>query len=124
MADSIKALFAPSNSSELIVAYFAWVSVYVIINIAWDYNTKRTPDFHWHDIGDKGSAILGGSTLCSSVFVLSSLLSPKTAALVDTTLVPIIFAGGAGVLQSLVALCPYRKKDIISDAASTPSTDG
>jgi hypothetical protein len=108
-------LFLPSNTGEMSVCYFVWISFFLIVNVAWDIKSRRTPTFHLDRFKDKGDVLFSASAFCSSILILGGLLSPRVQELAKDTTVPLILAGFSGLVRAIPALCPYKSTDNIPE---------
>jgi hypothetical protein len=106
----LQAAFQPDTAEKLGVYYLLWITVFLTINIAWDFISVETPAFHLHRFREKVGTAYAGSTFCRSLLLLLSLFSADTAKIVGDTMVPIILASFAGVLHSISDLCPYSPR--------------
>jgi hypothetical protein len=100
-------LFYPSDITSLTIFYLAWIAVFVMINIAWDIFSHRTPPFHISHLRDKISVLHSAAAFSSSLLIIISLINPAVEKLVKDTTVPLMLAALAGMLMTLPALCPY-----------------
>jgi hypothetical protein len=105
-------LLLPSDSGELAVYYLVWFSIFLTVNVGWDVLTKRTPRFHLDRFKDKGDVLFGASAFCSSLLILTGLISPGVQQLAKDTMVPLILAGFSGLIRALPSLCPYKASDV------------
>ncbi len=125
--DAVFGILVPDTSKELVQCYFLTIFVFLAVNVLWDIFSNKTPDFHFLDITGKSSVIAGSTTFVSSWLVLASMLNPGTSELIDTTFVPLIIAGSAGILWGLSALCPYpieviRNASVPQNSTSEPTS--
>ncbi|RVU14031.1 hypothetical protein [Methylobacterium oryzihabitans] len=104
----VKHAFFPSDVNQMTVFYLIWIGLFFIINTVWDIVTDKTPAFHIATMKDKMDVLYGASTFCSSLLILIGLVSPEVGKLSKDTILPLVLAGGAGILRGLPALCPYK----------------
>lgn len=103
----LKCMFLPASTSDMAVYYLIWIILFLSINIFWDINSDKTPDFHLQNIKAKTGALYSAATFCSSMLLIISLFSEAVATIVGNTLVPVILAGLTGILHAISDLCPY-----------------
>lgn len=116
----------PTNSAQLTSCYLVWIVPYLTINVVWDISTKRTERFHLAKIQSKVFILHHAAFLCSSILIISALLTKTMAQLSDDGAIPLVLASISGILQAIPGLCPYEldKPDLVpsaSTAANTPS---
>lgn len=116
-----KLAFFPSDVNQMTVFYLIWIGLFFIINTIWDIFTDKTPTFHIAMMKDKMDVLYGASTFCSSLLILIGLVSPEVGKLSKDTILPLVLAGGAGLLRGLPALCPYKPE--AERKATAPSSD-
>lgn len=108
LAAGAKLAFFPSDVNQMTVFYLIWIGLFFSINTVWDIITDKTPSFHIAMMKDKMDVLYGASTFCSSLLILIGLASPEVGKLSKDTILPLVLAGGAGLLRGLPALCPYK----------------
>lgn len=57
---------------------------------------------------DKVTVAYDAATFCSSILIISALISPTVRAISKDTTIPLIIAAVSGILRALPALCPYK----------------
>ena len=100
-------LLFPQSPEELTRFYLVWVSGFFLIHPVWDICSKKTPRFHITRLQGKVHTLFAAATAASSVVLLAGLIDSTTGQVAGVSPVPIILAGGAGILNSISALCPY-----------------
>lgn len=108
LAVGAKLAFFPSDVNQMTVFYLIWIGLFFSVNTIWDILTDKTPSFHIAMMKDKMDVLYGASTFCSSLLILIGLASPEVGKLSKDTILPLVLAGGAGLLRGLPALCPYK----------------
>jgi hypothetical protein len=92
--------------------YFIWISAFLLINVVWDWRSAYTANFHLEKLKDKGDVIHNAVTFCSSLLILTGLISAQVQELGRDTMIPLFLAGFSGLIRSLPALCPYKASDV------------
>lgn len=117
-------ILTPYDTPHLTAYYLIWITFFVLVNSIWDWRSKRTRPFHFLHLKEKSNLLYDGSSFCSSLLVIMSLISVDVQKLSTSITIPLLIAGGSGLLRSIVALCPYKLEDIKEPAAaSSPTTD-
>lgn len=98
----------PSDTGHLTVYYLFWIVLFVSVNTIWDIRTKKTPTFHLAKLREKADVLHHAATFCSSLLIITALISPAVGHLATETAIPMILAGGSGILRAIPALCPYE----------------
>jgi hypothetical protein len=101
-------LFTPQGAADIGIFYFAWVAIFLSVNIIWDIFTSRTPEFHLSMLTTKLRTLHSATFFCGSLLLLLTIVEPNLWVLAKETYVPIVLAGISGVLTSLPAICPYE----------------
>lgn len=97
----------PQTPEELTKFYLIWVLGFFVIHLIWDVLSNKTPRFHITRLQGKVPTLFAATTAASSVVLLAGLLDATTGQVAGGSPIPIILAGGAGILNSVSALCPY-----------------
>ena len=97
----------PQTPEELTKFYLVWVLGFFLVHLAWDIFSNKTPRFHITRLQGKVPTLFAATTAASSVVLLAGLVDATTGQVAGGSPIPIILAGGAGILNSISALCPY-----------------
>lgn len=97
----------PQTPEELSRFYLVWVLGFFLIHLVWDVLSRKTPRFHIPRLQGKVHTLFAATTAASSVVLLAGLIDSTTGQVAGGSPIPLILAGGAGILNSLPALCPY-----------------
>lgn len=115
MPDFPRYILFPQTPEELTKFYLIWVLGFFLIHLVWDILSKKTPRFHITRLQGKVSTLFAATTAASSVVLLAGLLDATTGQVAGGSPIPIILAGGAGILNSVSALCPYPVSLAVSE---------
>jgi len=100
----------PGTTSQLTVYYLFWILAFLLINTIWDIQSDKTPPFHIAMLKEKHGVLYNASTFCSSLLIITAIVSPTVRQIAKDTTLPLILAGVAGILRAVPALCPYDYK--------------
>ena len=116
-------LFRPLDVPRLTIYYFVWISLFMATNVVWDIKSSKTPDFHIANMPDKISVLHYASVFASSLLILIGLIVPEVGTLAKDSIVPLFMAGGAGILVTIPAICPYSRavRAALQDGAHRPA---
>lgn len=78
------------------------------INVSWDIRTTKTPPFHITKMGAKVGVLHNAATFASSLLVVVGLFNEHVRQIAGDTVVPLLLAGGSGLLVTLSEICPYK----------------
>jgi hypothetical protein len=106
--DLLHYLLLPPDSEHVCVYYLFWLALFLVINVFWDAKTDKTPPFHLDLLKTKVNILYDAATFCSSLLIVTGLISNSVKALSHDTMLPLLIAGISGVLRSLPAVCPYK----------------
>ena len=105
-------LFTPSGSADLAEFYFAWVCIFLFINIVWDVGTDRTEKFQILKLREKTEVLHTAASFSSSLLLIIAVFDPVLWDLAKETYIPVLIAGASGILNTIPSLCPYDLKSI------------
>ena len=103
------------STSELAVCYLMWAATFLLINVTWDIGSSRTPRFHLLMLPAKVAVLHHAVAFCSCILVLAALVDESIRDLSEETVVPLVIAAIAGIMQALPAMCPYTRAGLRSD---------
>jgi hypothetical protein len=101
-------MFVPTQDSGVGEFYALWMTLFVLINVAWDVLTPRTDPFHLVHLPEKVDTLFSATTFASSLFLLLTIFQKETLEISGASKVPIVISGISGLLISLRYLCPYE----------------
>ena len=114
----------PKDQNELTAFYLFWMSLFLVVNVAWDWITPLTRDFHFLHIREKLGVLYDGAAFGSGLLVLLSLVNVEVQRLAVSVTIPLITAGISGMLRSVAGLCPYRMEDVERGASMVSLSEG
>lgn len=101
-------VFAPSTTDQIPTFYCVWMLIYIAVHIVWDARSERTPSFNVVRLAQRHHLIYSGATFASSLLIVLGVLTNSVRELISDTALPLLIAGGSGILSSISAAAPYR----------------
>ena len=99
-------ILKPHSAIDVGRFYFFWITLYLLVHLAWDVFSKHTT-FFFGKLKNKVSEIFNAVTFASSLYLILIVLEGRHGSLGDDAIIPLIYSGLIGFLNALGAIVPY-----------------